>query len=132
VPEGLLHDGQVYVARNPGESERVLEARRMPPILWQARPFDNGLEHAEELRTVNPPAFLREENEIAGVAPFGEPGTQDTPLGEKWLPWMIGKRLRRGKSALESANRNLPILQIQVRQPQLANFAGTPRGGRKG
>ena len=102
--------------RNQGECERVLEAMRMPPIRWPARPFGNRLERARELRTVNSPAFLREEDEIAGIAPFGEPGAQDTPLGEKWLPWMIGKRLRRGESALESANRNLPILQIQVRQ----------------
>lgn len=37
MPEGLLNDGQVYVARHQSEPERVLEAVGMPPIHWKAR-----------------------------------------------------------------------------------------------
>ena len=58
VPEGLPHDGKVYVARYQCESEGMFQAVRVPPVRWQARPFRDGLEHAEELRAVNPSALL--------------------------------------------------------------------------
>ena len=49
VSQRLLHYRQMDVARNERESQRVLEAMRMTPIRWKARPFRNRLKHAEEL-----------------------------------------------------------------------------------
>lgn len=69
----LLHDGQVDVARDQGEAQRVLEAMRVASVGWKPGAIRDRLESAKELRAVNPSALLRDKNKIARIAELGQP-----------------------------------------------------------
>lgn len=64
VPECLLHESQVDVARDEMRSERVLQSVRMSLFGWQASGLRDGLEDPKELRAVQSATFLRREQEV--------------------------------------------------------------------
>ena len=70
-------------------------------------------------------ALLGGEYVLAGmIASLGEPSPQHALLAQERLSRDVGKRLSRFETALEPADGNLAVSQVQIPQFEPANLTG--------
>lgn len=84
--------------------------------------FGTLLQHAKELRPVNPPALLRREQIRTVIVTLGEPKRHGLPFIEQRLTLQLFERLNRFERAFQPVNMNRSGFQIHVRQFQIADF----------
>lgn len=126
MAEGLADLEGVDALPDHEHSRRVLEHVRMPEGLGQVGFLGDLAEEPEYCNSIHFGGLLRVENEVICIGGAnGFPNVQRGLLIEKAVALDSEKPLRGMERAFQPRNVNLLILEVDIAEPQVADFRGS-------